>query len=103
MFKLLFAGLSAALAPFLLRLAAVGGFVFFSEAIFRNYLTQLQQIALSHLNAIPSQYQQFIALTGIHEAVSIIFSAYFTALGIKAAQAIASARAAKYSQPWNGF
>lgn len=103
MFKILFAGISAALAPFLLRLAAVGGFVFFSEAIFRRYITQAQQLALNHLNAIPAEFQQFVYLTGINDALSIIFSAYFTALAVKAAQAIAASRAARYSQPWNGF
>lgn len=103
MYKLLFAGLSSALAPFLLRLTAVAGFVLFTEAIFKSYLTKLQQLALSHLSGIPAEYQQFIALTGIHDALSIIFSAYFASLAIKAAQAIASAKAAKYSQPWNGF
>jgi hypothetical protein len=102
-FKLLFAGLSSALAPFLLRFAAIGGFVFFSEAIFKSYITKLQQLALNHLNAIPPEYHQFVLLTGIHDALSIVFSAYFTAIAIKAAQAIASAKASKYSQPWNGF
>lgn len=95
--------LSSVLAPFLLRLAAVGGFVFFSEVIFRQYITQLQQLALSRLTAIPAQYQQFIYITGLNDALSIIFSAFFMAITITAAKAVASARAARYSQPWNGF
>lgn len=103
MFKVIFGGLSAALAPFLVRIFAVGGFAFFSEAIFRGYLTKMQQLALSHLSSIPSQYQQLIYMTGINDAISIIFSAFFMGLIIIAAKAIASAKASRYSEPHNGF
>lgn len=103
MFKMLMGSIGAALAPFLLRLAAVGGFVFFSEAIFRGYITKLQALAVSRLGGIPQEYQQLIAITGIYDAISIIFQAFFIAITIKAALALASAKASKYSQPWNGF
>lgn len=107
MFKVIFAAISAALAPFIARiLSAVGiagvGFLVF-EATVRPILTKFQQMALTQIGAIPPEFAQFVYLTGINDAISIIFGAFFTALLLKGAKAIQLRKASKYTQPWNGF
>lgn len=107
MFKIIFGAVSAALAPFLARLlSGVGmmavGFLAF-EAVVRPILTKFQQMALNQIGAIPPEFAQFVYLTGINDAISIIFGAFFTALLLKGAKALQMRKAAKYTQPWNGF
>lgn len=107
MFKVFFAALSSALAPFLLRLLSplvlVGvGFLVF-DAVFRSLINKLQQMAMSHLLNMPPDIRTFVFMTGINDAVSIMFSAFITALSIKAFKAVAMTKSTKYTQPWNGF
>ena len=107
MFSKIFSGISSALAPFLAKLLSVFGISLVGalgfEAVVRPALTKLQQQALSQLNAIPPELRQFVFLTGINDAISIIFGAFFAALAIKGAKAVAAHKASKYKEPWNGF
>lgn len=107
MFKTIFSAISSALAPFFARLLSTFGFMFVGfaafEAVVRPALTKLQQHALTQLNAIPPELRQFVFLTGINDVISIVFGAFFAALAIKGAKAVASAKASKYKEPWNGF
>lgn len=93
MWGIIFGGITEALGAFLPRLLAALGFVAISEAVFRPYFVKLQEYVLRQFTAIPAEYQQLVVSTGVMDAVGIVFTAYFAAIGIKAAISAFSSKA----------
>ncbi len=106
-FKLFFAVISSALAPFLYRLVSFFGMAFLGfvgfDSVIRPALTKLQQYALNQLNAIPPDLRQFVYLTGINDAISIGFGAFFVALAIRGAKALSTSKLSNQRKPWGTF
>lgn len=87
MFQVIAAAISSVLAPLLARLVSGQGLLAIATLLFHTlflpFLAKIQQMALVKLGAIPAEFAPYIAVTGIFDATSVIFAAYFTAIALK--------------------
>lgn len=67
------------------RLLAASGTVAISVTVLNPIFNYLQDQVMTRLNGLSADAVHFLQFTGIPEAISIIFSAYAMAIGMKAA------------------
>lgn len=87
MFHVLIAALTAVVSWVIPRLLAVAGTVVVSTTVLTPIFDYLQNMVMQRVNGMPADAVHFLQFTGIPEAISIIFSAYGMAIGMKAAKA----------------
>lgn len=87
MFQVLIAALMAVASWAIPRLLAVAGTVVVSTTVLTPIFDYLQNMVMQRVNGMPADALHFLQFTGIPEAISIIFSAYAMAIGMKAAKA----------------
>jgi ABC-type enterochelin transport system permease subunit len=87
MFQVLIAALTAVASWIIPRLLAVAGTVVVSTTVLTPIFDYLQNMVMQRINGMPADALHFLQFTGIPEAISIIFSAYAMAIGMKAAKA----------------
>lgn len=87
MFHVLIAALTAVASWAIPRLLAVVGTVAVSTTVLTPIFDYLQNMVMQRVNGMPADAVHFLQFTGIPEAISIIFSAYAMAIGMKAAKA----------------
>jgi hypothetical protein len=77
------------------RLLAVGGVVAVSETVIQPAFDFLQSKIMSNFSGLPADVVNFLNFLGFTDAVGIVFTAYITALGIKAGKAAFAKSGAK--------
>lgn len=102
MFAVLWSAIVSAFVALAPRLLMMFGVVAVSETLSRQFFNKLLDMVTTHYNGIPSQFRVFVDMTGLMDAIAIIFTAYITAIGIKAARSAMSAKAAKFDNPTAG-
>lgn len=102
MWGVFYSAIMSALAAFAPRLLLMFGFVAFSETVTRDFFTTLMDKAFDSLAGLPSDYRAIVEMTGLPDAISIVFSAYIAAIGISAAKAGFSRRASTFTDPTKG-
>lgn len=79
------------------RLLSVAGTVAISAYAINPIFEFLQDQVLQKLNGMSADAVRFLQFTGVFEAVSVVFSAYALAIGLKAAKAAFAKNGAKGS------
>lgn len=102
MWAVLWSAIVSALAAFAPRLLLMFGFVAFSETYTREFFNTLQQRAMGQINSLPAEFRTIVELTGLPDAISIVFSAYLAAVAISAAKAGMAKKGASFSNPSKG-
>jgi len=97
MFQVLIAAGTAVFQWILPRLLSVAGTVAISQAVINPIFEFIQGQVLQKLNGMSADGVRFLQFAGVFEAVSVIFSAYALAVGIKAAKAAFAKNGAKGS------
>lgn len=95
MFAILWPILTSVVGWALPRLLAVMGVVGVTETVVKPALDWAQQQLVLQLNGMGEMAVTFLNFMGVFDAIGIIFTAYATALGIKAGKAAFSKNAAK--------
>jgi len=87
MFQVLIAALTAVAGWILPRLLAVSGTVVVSTTVLTPIFNFLQGKVMGALNGMGADAIGFFQFVGVFDAVSVIFAAYFMAIGMKVAKA----------------
>lgn len=95
MFQVLIAAGMAVLQWILPRLLSVAGTVAISETVIKPIFDFIQGQVMQKLNGMSADAVHFLQFAGVFDAVSVIFSAYALAIGMKAAKSAFARNGAK--------
>lgn len=87
MWALLYPLLGGLLSWLIPKLLAIGGVVAVSETVTKPTLEWIESKLIAQLDGMGAAGSNFMSMMGVYDAVSIVMTAYFTALGLKAAKA----------------
>lgn len=88
MINWIFQGILAAFAVLMPRILLMLGVVGASYTVIKPMFVFIQNQALQQLASVPPQFAQAFEMMGLNDFLSIVFSAYLLAIGLKFAKSI---------------
>lgn len=102
MWGVLFSAVVSALVAIFPRLLLAFGIFAFSEAAVKPYFDHMLAMITNQMHSVTGSYSQILYLTGLNDAVRIVFSAYAAAIAIKAGRAAVAKNAGNFNNPTAG-